>query len=1074
MSINHLGSTFISKTWTLLVVASLLGACQTSGNTPLSLDEAKKVTVSFKGGFVPPPRTITDITGILEQQKRKDLETLGQMRVVADEEPPVAGNNAELAMFHYKRGEKADHLGRQNQALADYQKAAELFELSNNDEFAALALEAAAYLTSYLGNYSDAINGIRKAIKLTRPDWQDDIVSLRYVLAGMAAEAGDFALAEQELERARPLLNEVRSWDDMTRRGLTIIETLHDTARAMVLAKRGKLDEAEALMRGAVKEWKPFKDSVGPGRNTDSKLSGQTYVWYLRHLALILIAQERYVEAEVIARQGLLHMLSDYGRYSSYVASALNLLTKTLLEQGRYEEAEQLAEVTIHIYEEVGVKPESWAFNDARAGMADILVAQGKWEKALEIYTQIERDSATDLPTFEKFFSSNLNRVFAQFNIGNFEAAATVSKNIYERNKSLLGEKHYVTAEALGFLAATQVVTKDEKAALSNFRDSVPVLVSRSRQSHGERDTKAFSRQRLGLILESYINLLSKIGGTSLEREAGFDAIAEAFRIADLSRGRSVQSALNASSARATIKDPELANLARREQDAQKQVSVLYGHLANLIRSEPSLSNASATKDIQTRIDGLRSAREALMEEISKRFPEYAELINPKPPTIKMVQSTLTHGEALIATYVGADRTYVWAISHAGEVAFSSVNLGREDVEDSVAELRAALNPDAERLGDIPEFDLVEAYGLYEKLLKPVEAGWKGAKNLLVVAHGPLGYLPLSLLPTQPTSLAAEKGLLFDNYRDVPWLVRIHAVTMLPSVASLLALRRLPAGKAARKAFVGFGDPWFNKKQAAKVKSDTAKTTKVAALVSRGFKARGLPVRLRAAPETAELDSAELGQLPRLPDTADEVRAMALALKADLSKDLFLGARASEGLVKTTKLSGYRVISFATHGLIPGDLNGLSQPALALSAPDVANDPGNDGLLTMGEILGLKLDADWVVLSACNTGSGEGAGAEAVSGLGRAFFYAGTRALLVSNWPVETTSARALTSELFKLQAANDNLSRAEALRQSMFSLIEGPGLVDAGTGKTIFSYAHPIFWAPFSLVGDGAASNEF
>ena len=146
---------------------------------------------------------------------------------------------------------------------------------------------------------------------------------------------------------------------------------------------------------------------------------------------------------------------------------------------------------------------------------------------------------------------------------------------------------------------------------------------------------------------------------------------------------------------------------------------------------------------------------------------------------------------------------------------------------------------------------------------------------------------------------------------------------------------------------------------------------------------------------------------------------------------------------------------------------------MALSAPDVANDPDNDGLLTMGEILGLKLDADWVVLSACNTGSGEGAGAEAVSGLGRAFFYAGTRALLVSNWPVETISARALTSELFKRQAVNDNLSRAEALRQSMFSLIEGPGFVDPESGKTIFSYAHPIFWAPFSLIGDGGGSKK-
>jgi CHAT domain-containing protein len=160
-------------------------------------------------------------------------------------------------------------------------------------------------------------------------------------------------------------------------------------------------------------------------------------------------------------------------------------------------------------------------------------------------------------------------------------------------------------------------------------------------------------------------------------------------------------------------------------------------------------------------------------------------------------------------------------------------------------------------------------------------------------------------------------------------------------------------------------------------------------------------------------------------------------------------------------------LAFATHGLVPGDLNGLLQPALALSSPLVAGGT-DDGLLTMGEILGLKLNADWVVLSACNTGSGDGAGAEAVSGLGRAFFYAGTRALLVSNWPVETTSARALTTDLFRRQAEDPSTSRAEALRQTMIGLIDGPGSVDPKTGITGFSYAHPLFWAPFSLIGDG------
>jgi CHAT domain-containing protein len=173
--------------------------------------------------------------------------------------------------------------------------------------------------------------------------------------------------------------------------------------------------------------------------------------------------------------------------------------------------------------------------------------------------------------------------------------------------------------------------------------------------------------------------------------------------------------------------------------------------------------------------------------------------------------------------------------------------------------------------------------------------------------------------------------------------------------------------------------------------------------------------------------------------------------------------------VRTMNLADRRVIMFATHGLVPGDLDGLNEPALALTAPQVAKVQG-DGLLTVSKILGLKLNADWVVLSACNTASGNGAGAEAVSGLGLAFFYAGTRALLASNWPVETTSARMITTELFKREAATPGLPRAEALRQAMLALIDGPGLMDPATNKPVYSYAHPIFWAPFSLVGDGGA----
>ena len=152
-----------------------------------------------------------------------------------------------------------------------------------------------------------------------------------------------------------------------------------------------------------------------------------------------------------------------------------------------------------------------------------------------------------------------------------------------------------------------------------------------------------------------------------------------------------------------------------------------------------------------------------------------------------------------------------------------------------------------------------------------------------------------------------------------------------------------------------------------------------------------------------------------------------------------------------------------------GELNGLTQPALALSAPEVAGVEG-DGLLTMEEILALKLNADWVVLSACNTGAG--AGAEAASGLGRAFFYAGTRAILVTNWSVESDAARELTTDLFRRQAADGALTRAEALRQSMLALIDGDGFKDE-RGQILFSYAHPLFWAPYSIIGDGRSASD-
>jgi CHAT domain-containing protein len=196
------------------------------------------------------------------------------------------------------------------------------------------------------------------------------------------------------------------------------------------------------------------------------------------------------------------------------------------------------------------------------------------------------------------------------------------------------------------------------------------------------------------------------------------------------------------------------------------------------------------------------------------------------------------------------------------------------------------------------------------------------------------------------------------------------------------------------------------------------------------------------------------GAMPALPETRDEIFAIAKALGADPLRDARFGAQATRRAALTTDLSDRRVVAFATHGLSPGDLPGLSRPALAMAV----GDPGESPLLTLDDVLTMKLNADSTVLSACNTASDDGRAQEAFSGLARAFFFAGARSVLATHWAVESLSAQQLMTRTFFHQAAKQDASVAESLRRAQLELIEG----QAGA-----AYAHPFYWAPFSLYGD-------
>jgi CHAT domain-containing protein len=156
-------------------------------------------------------------------------------------------------------------------------------------------------------------------------------------------------------------------------------------------------------------------------------------------------------------------------------------------------------------------------------------------------------------------------------------------------------------------------------------------------------------------------------------------------------------------------------------------------------------------------------------------------------------------------------------------------------------------------------------------------------------------------------------------------------------------------------------------------------------------------------------------------------------------------------------LASYRVVYFATHGYVAGDFH-QTEPSLALTVPEQPSEL-DDGLLTASEIAQLTLDADWVVLSACNTAAGADNGAEGLSGLARAFFHAGARALLVSHWTLDDKSAMEVMTDTFSRLRA-DKLSRSQAFRQAMLSQIQ-----NAGAGNRHWE-AYPGRWAVFEMIG--------
>ena len=787
------------------------------------------------------------------------------------------------------------------------------------------------------------------------------------------------------------------------------------------------------------------------------------------NLATVMENESRFAEAEDLYKRTLATYEKLYGSNHPITAIGLNNLANVYADQGRTQEAAGLQQRVVAIYERV-FGPDSPDVGRGLANLATSYRELGRKDEALSLYQRA-------LLIMERKFGENsgptalalgaTGRVLQD--VGRLEEAGQDFDRALEINERVLGPEHPEIVNDLRSIGFLDIKTGNYSDARKRFERALTVAQAKLGSGHHDtigtminlagvdshdgkwpdalamlrRASAAMNRQQVGGNNNEQFKRFTELDTGLMEAvwhvaDGQPDGAAnnEAFDAAQRAHETRAGAALAQMAARFGAGNDAMASVVRRQQDLKAALDNLDKRIATELGAPDGKRNDALIANLHAESARARKSFDETSAQIAREFPAYAELSSPAPLSVAQTQALLKPDEALVSFISMGDKSYVFAVTREGDL-WRQIPLGDTAIGDRVSKLRLGLFDPAPDAAPKP-FDLDASFELYSAIMGPVESVIAGKPKLLVVPTGALTSLPFHVLITRKPDPAVAPN---DRYRRAAWLLNDKAITVLPSVASLRALRSFAKASRATKPFIGFGDPQLQRSGSVD-KRGAARNVQAYQTYYNGTQ--------------VDIDRLRTG-LPALPDTADELREVARDLGAS-DDDVKLGAAATVTTVKAMPLEQYRVIDFATHGLVAGEVSGLSEPALVLSLPEKPTSE-DDGLLTASRIAKLNLDADWAVLSACNTAAGDKPGAEGLSGLARAFFYAGARSLLVSHWPVESEAAVKLTTGAFAELAKNPQIGRAEALRRSMRARIANPSSLHN---------ADPSSWAPFVLVGEG------
>lgn len=912
-----------------------------------------------------------------------------------------------------------------------------------------------------LARWRDADPVYAEAVRLARKLHGDRHPATAMALtshAQLKQTLGQFAPAEALLREATAINAEALGPDH------PLVGRDHANLGALFL-EQGRFVEAEAEYRKAL----TIAEKDGPAQPAVASDLG--------NLAGVLRLSGRADAAEPLARRALEIDRAAFGEQSARVAGQLGNIAALLEEQGKASEAEPLRRRALAIREALHGErhPDSEA---ATANLAGNLSQQARYDAArpllrkalaiarsahgrqgaevarvLKLQGVVEARAGNDkaaLPLFRQAIAIDRKRLgerhpdtatgwhnlaFVLERSGQPSQAEQPARQALTIRRAILPALHPDIAASEALLAtilARQAATRAE--ALDHARRAVEIARARGDAvaETGSLDGLVQARRGAGgrnPLDRAFAALIETAWARAQDMPAEAEALrAEAFAAAQELDISAAGLAMAQTTARTAAGDGPLARLVRRQQDLSLRIRQLDQASIEALGANQSDKAAALRRDVDTAAADLA----AIDAELRGTFPTYSALISPHALPAAEVARRLAPDEGLLLVVPVRTDMFVFALS-PGASAWQRVADGGALVGDRVGRLRCSLDratcpEQADASPTSLPFDIASAAALHAALIAPVEPVLTKAKRLFVTGSGPIADLPLDLL------VATDAGGGLDG---VQWLGDRYAMTSLPAISALQP-RRPTTRSRGGTAFIGYGDPVLGAEDAA-----------------------------TSFLQQTSYDLGLLRALPSLPGTRTELHAMAQALgNAD---GVVLGKDATEAAVRADRrLADARVVAFATHGLLPGELNGRNEPGLVLTPPMTAS-ATDDGLLSASEAAELRLDADWVILSACNTAASQGS-ADSLSALARAFLYAGAHGLLASHWRVADDATAALTVETLAAVRSDPALGRAGARQAAMRAIRTGrraDGTMVPGWSP---AWRHPAAWAPFSVY---AASSD-